>query len=588
MAIALVKSAKGSSALATTTASFASATTAGNLIVLGFAADDYNGTPGAGWTQSTGMEQQTFHGGYIWWRISTGETNFQYVIGSATNSSWVIAEFSGVDASPYDVSNGQFVQSGGASAYTTPSITPSTGNRLLVAFMGASNNSNLSAQSWGTWVNSFTAIDSIGSGGSGTNDLAGLAYRLVTGNGSTGYSGGATASQTTQSRSGLIISFKEAAGGTPSGTLAVTEVADTAALAGNTGPQGTLSSTEGADTAALAAKTGPSGTLAATDTTDTAALSGSLFIGGSLATTEAADAASISGGVSYTGTLSVTDVADVAAISGNTGAVGTLAATETTDTAAFTSTSNVSGSLSVTDSPDVASLSGNAGSAGALSATETTDVAALSGVGGVTGALAATEAQDAASISGNSGVSGSLSSTEAPDISSLSGNFDVSGTLAATGSQDIAAFSYSGSITGALSATEAADIASFICAPTFKTNPLERLKMYTGSMGSVSNREDWIVDISLVGDDGTSFDLTGSEVVAYVCKRGCPNSPVLSASIGEGIVLTDDYTMQWHFSEEQMASLCPQQYDVFCRVERDDITTQLLAANIAIVEGGPA
>ena len=90
--MALVKSAKGSSALATTTASFASATTAGNLIVLAFASDDYNDSPGAGWTQSTGMKQQTFHGGYIWWRISTGETSFSYTIGSATNSSWIPAE----------------------------------------------------------------------------------------------------------------------------------------------------------------------------------------------------------------------------------------------------------------------------------------------------------------------------------------------------------------------------------------------------------------------------------------------------------------------------------------------------------------
>ena len=214
MAIALVKSAKGTSALATTTASFASATTAGNLIVLAFVSDDYNGTPGAGWTQSTGMEQQTFHGSYIWWRISTGETNFSYTIGSATNSAWNIAEFSGVDtSSTYDISNGQFLQTGGSAAYTTPSIIPSTGNRLLVAAMGGSTASSLAGQTWGSWVNSFTAIDSIGSGGAGTNDMSGIAYRLVTGDGSTGYSSGATLSTSIQARSGLIIAFKEASGG---------------------------------------------------------------------------------------------------------------------------------------------------------------------------------------------------------------------------------------------------------------------------------------------------------------------------------------------------------------------------------------
>jgi hypothetical protein len=213
MAASLVKSASGTSTTATTNPTFGSATTSGNLIVLGFAADDYNGTPGTGWTQSTGMEQQTFHGGYLWWRISTGETSYSYVIGSATNSAWAIAEFSGIDATPYDTSNGQFTTADGTT-YTTPTITPSTGGRLLVTVMGGSKVANLAAITWGTWVNSFTQIATVGSGGSGTNDVIGMAYRLVTGNGSTTYSGGATPSSgTLESRSGLIISFEESAGG---------------------------------------------------------------------------------------------------------------------------------------------------------------------------------------------------------------------------------------------------------------------------------------------------------------------------------------------------------------------------------------
>src|SRR4029077_3049492 len=111
MAIALVKSAKGLSALATTAPSFGSATTSGNLIVLAFTSDAYNTTPDAGWTESTGMEQSANHGGYIWWRISAGETSFQYTIGGAFNTAWVLQEFSGAAASPYDISAGQFSNS---------------------------------------------------------------------------------------------------------------------------------------------------------------------------------------------------------------------------------------------------------------------------------------------------------------------------------------------------------------------------------------------------------------------------------------------------------------------------------------------
>jgi hypothetical protein len=215
MAIALVQSNEGYTATgtATVTATFSVAPTSGNLIVLAFASDDYNGTPNAGWTQSTGMEQQTYHGGYIWWRISDGSNSFQYTIGSATKSAWILTEWSGCTATPYDISNGQFISATG-DTYTTPSIVPTTGNRLLVAMIGTSQSgSDFDAGGdFTTWLNSFTHIRTTGGPG-GTLCCLSVAYRLVTGNGSTGYSSGASmpAAWSAQSRSGLIIAFKESA-----------------------------------------------------------------------------------------------------------------------------------------------------------------------------------------------------------------------------------------------------------------------------------------------------------------------------------------------------------------------------------------
>lgn len=120
------------------------------------------------------------------------------------------------------------------------------------------------------------------------------------------------------------------------------------------------------------------------------------------------------------------------------------------------------------------------------------------------------------------------------------------------------------------------------------TNPLENLKMYTGSLGAVSNREDWIVNITLVGADGTLFDITqASEIETFVCPQGCPNSPVLSASLDDGITLTDANTLQWAFDADEMSALCAAQYDVFARVTINSIVTQMLSASIAIIEGGP-
>lgn len=214
MAWSIAQSSEGTSTSATVTATLPSSPTSGNLIVLAFASDDYNGTPNTGWTQSTGMEQQTFHGGYVWWRISDGSNSFQYTIGSATNSAWVLIEISGNSATPYDISAGQFAQSSGGS-YTTTNLTPSTGDRLLVAMIGGSQIASVNMSGDLTaWTNSFTHIRSSGpASGSGTKDMLGVGYRVVTGDGSTAFSTGATYPTALESRSGLIIAFKAAAAG---------------------------------------------------------------------------------------------------------------------------------------------------------------------------------------------------------------------------------------------------------------------------------------------------------------------------------------------------------------------------------------
>lgn len=469
MAFELVKSAKGTSANATVTCSFASATASGNLIVLAFAADDYNGSPGAGWTQSAEMEQQTFHGGYVWWRISTGETSYSYTIGSATNSAWVIAEFSGADASPYDISEGQFTQAflSGGSSYTGPTITPTTGERLLVAAFGFSNNTNLSGVTTGSWTNSFTAIDSNGSGGSGTNDLVGMGYRLVTGDGSTGFSTAVTPtpSQATQARSSFQIAFIEAAASGATGTLAATEAADAAAFTGDVLVQGSISGTDAADSAALTGDVIVAGSLAATEAADVAALAGNVIVTGSLTATESADAAALAGDVVVTGSMAATEGADAFAASGNVSSgdeiVGDITATEAADSASLTGNVLVSGSLAATDGADSAAIAGDVIVQGALSGTEGADSAAITGRVIVSGSMAATEAADTAALNGSNAVIGSLAASEAADALSIAGKIIVSGIVVATEAADATALTGQVSTKAALAAIEGADLASF-------------------------------------------------------------------------------------------------------------------------------
>lgn len=113
--------------------------------------------------------------------------------------------------------------------------------------------------------------------------------------------------------------------------------------------------------------------------------------------------------------------------------------------------------------------------------------------------------------------------------------------------------------------------------------------MYTGSLGSVSNREDWIVSSPLIDDDGTEVTLTDADFEFFVCRQGCPTSSVLSGSIDDGkITLPTSTSFQWAFTPDDLSVLCAGTYDVFLRVTIDDVTTQILSATVAIVEGGPS
>jgi len=196
------KSAAQNTGLATVTASWDTPATAGNLLVMIVGADDYAASPPSGWTESTGCKQQVAAG---------GETSRTYTIGSASPSCWITAEISGLTASPYDISNGQLVLSDGTT-YTTPAITPTAGERYLIASIGAADGGH--SLTLGTWLNSFTERQDIGTTlGGGTRDVVGYADFAVTANGSTAYSSGATYSATAQARTGIIIAFKVATGG---------------------------------------------------------------------------------------------------------------------------------------------------------------------------------------------------------------------------------------------------------------------------------------------------------------------------------------------------------------------------------------
>jgi hypothetical protein len=216
MAIALVQSNSGgqNTAVATATMTLTTPAVAGNLLI-GFLGTDAPATAGgpAGWTESTGGRQETWIRSYVWWKVAAGgETGLSKALTASGTYAWAIAEYSGTDPSPYDVSAGQFAQSSGAT-YTTSPITPTAGDRLLIAEIGGSHGTT-TWQDLTTWVNGFTRVAVGTSAIAGVHDIIGFGSQLVTASGATVYSSGATyVPASAESRTAIAIAFKAAASG---------------------------------------------------------------------------------------------------------------------------------------------------------------------------------------------------------------------------------------------------------------------------------------------------------------------------------------------------------------------------------------
>jgi hypothetical protein len=235
----LVQSAEGTSATATTNPAFSVAPTAGNLIFLGFSSEAYNASVDAGWTESTSMGIRTGanHGLCGWWRISNGSNSFAYTIGGANKSAWVMAEFANVTATPYDVSASTFTNTGQANN-ATPSITPTTGPRLVIAALGLSNaapGDGLMGNDPTAITNQYLLVRSAGmTGASGDVLHVSLVYNnRIVGNGSTATSTQITHVANNQVRTSNIIALKTTVGGGGTNVTVSTTGSALAMTAGN-------------------------------------------------------------------------------------------------------------------------------------------------------------------------------------------------------------------------------------------------------------------------------------------------------------------------------------------------------------------
>lgn len=199
--------ANGSASIVT---SLGSATTSGNTILI-FANGAGTITTPSGFTSRS--PQVNVQGLYLFEKlVASGNSSDTptLTMSGAFNATWQIVEYSGVTG--FDVSSGNNAGFSSNTSVTTPSITPTAGKRLIVAFVGATNTSSSGTFDPGApalWTNSFAGERSdtrTGTTGSGRDSMVGgWADLSVVASGSTAYATNATYNPTGNAGPATII-----------------------------------------------------------------------------------------------------------------------------------------------------------------------------------------------------------------------------------------------------------------------------------------------------------------------------------------------------------------------------------------------
>ena len=227
--------------------SLGSATTAGNSILLMVTSAGTLSTP-AGFTSRS--PQVNLLGQYLFDKlVASGNSTDTPTLtqGGAYNATWQIVEYSGITG--FVTSSGSTTSFNELPPNTTASITPTTGNRLLVAFaslLGSGSSTIFTAGDPTDWTNSFTGEQSSYApytSGAGRDALAGgWASRQVTTAGATAYSTDYswTPFAALPATTNIIAAYTHTAGGTAyilaaaAGTLTLSGQAATLSYGRNT------------------------------------------------------------------------------------------------------------------------------------------------------------------------------------------------------------------------------------------------------------------------------------------------------------------------------------------------------------------
>jgi hypothetical protein len=109
-----------------------------------------------------------------------------------------------------------------------------------------------------------------------------------------------------------------------------------------------------------------------------------------------------------------------------------------------------------------------------------------------------------------------------------------------------------------------------------------------GNIAIVSNRETWIEQIELIDDETDEpYDVSDAEE-AHMRIVSKDDGSSISGTIINGTIVSDRFAsgiIEWSFSEAQMRTLCPGEYDIGITIKFPDETKQVLAGTVSIIDG---
>lgn len=99
-----------------------------------------------------------------------------------------------------------------------------------------------------------------------------------------------------------------------------------------------------------------------------------------------------------------------------------------------------------------------------------------------------------------------------------------------------------------------------------------------------SNKADFIVDISATdADTGAAIDFTGAVISIKIAEENC--TPIISASIGNGITLVSPTIIELRITATQMAVLRPISYRIGGVMKNAGETDQLFTGDFVVYDG---